>query len=611
MFGDFSRDSFDPSKHYTRVLMQQGRPLTDADWNEQVTSLVDQIRTLASNLLGWHGTADRGFAMAGTKLQPGHYFVDGVMAVNTCATDLTQQIAKLVDNDLVYIDIWEDSVNCIADSNVLEPALLGIDTSARAAIRWALRTVKIAEGLPPDNNWKKSEFLQRITKQEAAPQLLVTTSSNSIIKKNDACDTGRPHSSTIHNRLYRVEIHRSGINASAASKPDDLKAKKPEEPSIATFKWSRMNGASITDVSEINGAILKVRKMHLNMPEKGSFIELIDFEGRSVNKQKQLLKLSDAQPSLIRVESNIEVDRNEPAIHASFPLDQSSGYFVRHWDHRALPLTAATIADHKPYGKNDYRVLADDNALVVVAEVEIELEDGIRVTFPKDQRYLSGDYWLIRTTSQGTVSILPKNSNNSGPARNDHHYAPLFLKQGATLNEVYRCEFPAAANTWPPKNRVEDASFGECPPAAAVVAVPARAASLSAPPSAMAVPVTCFVPTLKQDLSPASLLSSEGAKALKGYFASPQDLTRRVFARHLNQKNELQSERYKKYRSALLLSEILETSFERYFAKVDRCLALDYAERPLVEADARADYELAIEFERTLMADDRSKSQIA
>ncbi|MFO0979775.1 MAG: hypothetical protein U0996_25475 [Planctomycetaceae bacterium] len=108
-----------------------------------------------------------------------------------------------------------------------------------------------------------------------------------------------------------------------------------------------------------------------------------------------------------------------------------------------------------------------------------------------------------------------------------------------------------------------------------------------------------------------SLLSGEGAKALKGYFASPHDLTRRIFARHLNQAKELQSDRYRKYRSALLLSEILEDSFDKYFAKVDRCLRLSASERAVVEADARADYELATEFERTLMSDDRSRTRLA
>ena len=35
MKGDFSRRTFDPQKHFSRVLMQQGRVQLDADWNEQ------------------------------------------------------------------------------------------------------------------------------------------------------------------------------------------------------------------------------------------------------------------------------------------------------------------------------------------------------------------------------------------------------------------------------------------------------------------------------------------------------------------------------------------------------------------------------------------------
>src|SRR6476659_303987 len=35
MKGDFSRHTFDRSRHYSGVLMQQGRVQLDADWNEQ------------------------------------------------------------------------------------------------------------------------------------------------------------------------------------------------------------------------------------------------------------------------------------------------------------------------------------------------------------------------------------------------------------------------------------------------------------------------------------------------------------------------------------------------------------------------------------------------
>ena len=52
MKGDFSRDTFDPVKHFSRVLQQQGRVQLDADWNEQAAILLHYLRTLAADLIG-------------------------------------------------------------------------------------------------------------------------------------------------------------------------------------------------------------------------------------------------------------------------------------------------------------------------------------------------------------------------------------------------------------------------------------------------------------------------------------------------------------------------------------------------------------------------------
>ncbi len=35
MNGDFTRDTFESEKHFRQALMQQGRVMLDADWNEQ------------------------------------------------------------------------------------------------------------------------------------------------------------------------------------------------------------------------------------------------------------------------------------------------------------------------------------------------------------------------------------------------------------------------------------------------------------------------------------------------------------------------------------------------------------------------------------------------
>ena len=53
--GDFSRLTFDPAKHYSAVLMQQGRVQLDADWNEQVDIIAHRLRTQALDAIGPSG----------------------------------------------------------------------------------------------------------------------------------------------------------------------------------------------------------------------------------------------------------------------------------------------------------------------------------------------------------------------------------------------------------------------------------------------------------------------------------------------------------------------------------------------------------------------------
>ena len=66
MKGDFSRDTFNASQHFLRVLMQQGRVQLDADWNEQVAILLHYLQNLAKDLIGPSGgpSHDYGFGIS-------------------------------------------------------------------------------------------------------------------------------------------------------------------------------------------------------------------------------------------------------------------------------------------------------------------------------------------------------------------------------------------------------------------------------------------------------------------------------------------------------------------------------------------------------------------
>jgi hypothetical protein len=87
---DLTRNSFDPAKYFSRVLMQQGRVQLDADWNEQAAILLHLIGRLAVDLRGpaWSpngGFIPKSFSVGAAKvandviIPEGSFYVDGIL----------------------------------------------------------------------------------------------------------------------------------------------------------------------------------------------------------------------------------------------------------------------------------------------------------------------------------------------------------------------------------------------------------------------------------------------------------------------------------------------------------------------------------------------------
>jgi len=86
MKADLTRNTFDPLKQFTRVLMQQGRVQLDSDWNEQAAILLRYLRTLGADLIGpAGGPGSSAFALAPVpvpsdfRIELGRYYVDGIL----------------------------------------------------------------------------------------------------------------------------------------------------------------------------------------------------------------------------------------------------------------------------------------------------------------------------------------------------------------------------------------------------------------------------------------------------------------------------------------------------------------------------------------------------
>jgi hypothetical protein len=433
--GDFTRDTFDPPRHYSRVLMQQGRVQLDADWNEQADIVLHYLRALAQDVFGpYGGPQGDGFRISAgdstLTIGKGRYYVDGILCENDgeCAYTLqpdyplsegeTKQWKDLLEKKvpcLVYLDVWERHITLIQDRKIREIALNGPDTATRAQVVWQVRILQ-------------SEALQKIIDKSASPKDRCGTICGYIrdkwsgfdlrggrvpqlkVKAMEAADSTdaciiRPDARYRgpENQLYRVEIHHPG---SACSGNDE---------DCATFKWSRDNSSIDFPIVSIEGSSASLA--HLGRDDQSTLTE-----GDWVEVLGDIQVLRQEPGSLVRVES---VDRAHLSVTFSSDVPSLAPQFhplVRRWDQR----------EGSPKG----RTLRDGAIPVTEGTTEtdwIELEDGVQIQFqPSSQNrpivYLPGDYWLIPARVVSGDVGWPWDGTGEQPRPPHgiaHHYAPL------------------------------------------------------------------------------------------------------------------------------------------------------------------------------------------
>src|SRR6266545_870151 len=123
MKGDFSRKTFDAARHYSGVLMQQGRVQLDADWNEQLAIQRHRDYTEAEDVIGECGGPkhNAGFLVqpapdgADLIIFPGRFYVHGRL----CELEATPVDATFVSSTDVTVALWHvDGAAFAADQYV-------------------------------------------------------------------------------------------------------------------------------------------------------------------------------------------------------------------------------------------------------------------------------------------------------------------------------------------------------------------------------------------------------------------------------------------------------------------------------------------------------------
>jgi Family of unknown function (DUF6519) len=418
MKGDFTRVTFDPTKHYSRVLMQQGRVTLDADSNEQSAILLHYLRTLARDLIGPFAgpAADAGFQLSdedgALSISAGRYYVDGILVENnedvlysaqphwTVPPDdplLEQQKDQSGDAFWVYLDVWERHITYLQDDQIREVALNGPDTGTRAQVVWQVKSLP-APGVTISDDGKVTGSTCGQPMGELAPssaRLAARVDPGQPVE--DACIT--PPDSKYRgreNQLYRVEIH----DGSGAAQP--------------TFKWSRENGSVVTAWLGTQGNDLRVA--HGRGFTGGSWVELSDDVRELQGLPGVLVLLTKVEGDLLSVDP-----ASVPASDALAWSPQLVHPIVRRWDQRA----------------NDTVQLS--HGAVSVKEMTatdpmwLDLENGVQIQFSTGGTYRTGDYWLIPARVAGGKIEWPTTVNAAGKAIADalppqgieHHYAPL------------------------------------------------------------------------------------------------------------------------------------------------------------------------------------------
>lgn len=416
MKGDFSRSSFNPSKHYTSVRMQQGRVHLDADWNEQADILAHAHYTQLRDLVGKMGgrpAEQPGFvltlppattpAQTGTppsaatlpdlQISAGHRYVDGILCVNeqpcTLRTQpdffgIDQQLSTPATQQryLFYLDVWQHHISAFEDPDLRELALVGPDATTRTKTVWQVKCWPVPLDLDPCADtaaW---------TQLWGAFQQATIQESGCLSAQKD------PAGIIVQNQLYRVEIHSNGAND-------------------ATFKWSRENGTIVYGIKQIE-RVQKANTVFLLTLEAPFGDQFALQSGDLVEISSEEATLNGAAGILGRIELDANITPRVRVITSEslLPADEDCATPVltvlRRWDHQH----------------------AEPVALPLQPGHWLPLEDGLQIQFSATGSYRVGDYWLIPVRAnpddEGGCVLWPAEQAQR-PHGIEHHYAPLAL----------------------------------------------------------------------------------------------------------------------------------------------------------------------------------------
>ncbi len=412
MKGDFSKWSFNPADNFTGVLEQQGRARLDQDGNA-ATQIVNHLRTtLVQDAIGTGVAAvpeslPDSFRVETARIngsdveitfKQGRLWADGIPLLSQGAesqkmvadylgppiSTTTPQVGSISagDRDAIVLEVWEEAVSAFQDTDLIETALGGVDTSERIKAFYSLRLLRLGTNEDCDNT------VDRLSVELPKGKLTARPADETIISGDCPVRAGGGYSGFEHS-LYRIEIA------------------EPDASGAARFKWSSFNGSLVGrgkytptpgDATTGNVEIRANDQMINQCGLTGFYFEALIFDashGRwAVVMTADASLPDDGKLSLTNVD-HIGTIGTEPV-------------FFRLW--------------------NDIETITDyPDGLATPAE----LNDGILLEFDApttgNTNYLPGDYWTFPVRAAGVeydLSLLPTSAEPQGV---EYHRVPLAI----------------------------------------------------------------------------------------------------------------------------------------------------------------------------------------
>jgi hypothetical protein len=447
MGGDYSRKRFDPRKHFSGVLKQQGRVDLDSEWNESVDLLDRRLRAQTIDLVGRCGVPSEtpnGFKVENSggeiTIGPGRIYVDGLLAENhgtqsefsaaleedygTAPIKLAAQPYVPVPPEapapgcaLVYLVVWRREVTHHLDPGLVEPALSGADTATRYQTVWQVR---VLDGLADDatcatplDNWPPKPSAARLTTDTVA---LATDVDPCLIPPSGGYRG-------LGNHLYRLEVH-------------DVQG------GTVRIKWSRENASVASRILEIlpGRTIVRVDSLWRDDVLRFKTGDWVEITGNG----RELAGLPGEMRRVTSDDGDHTLSFADALPAAEFPEGAAQGdahFHAIRWDQAGIV--------RRPNGTELINLDSTTDGLIPLTSTDnaVVLENGIRATLEVGTggTARTGDYWCFAArTADADVEKL----DQSPPQGIHRHYCKLAIVQvdaegQLTVVEDCRRFFPA------------------------------------------------------------------------------------------------------------------------------------------------------------------------